>query len=169
LINDLLDLSRLSRGTFEVELTEVPLRDAVASALDSTSPPEGFAADVSIPPDVTVMADQRRLEQVFVNLFTNSYRHGGNRISVSAHLDGSFRVEIAVADNGPGIDDALVDQLFEPFVAGKSSTSSGLGLAISRRLVEAFGGSIAYEQADTGARFRVCLTCGNAPDKGISS
>ncbi|MEA2487631.1 MAG: hypothetical protein QOF16_1285, partial [Actinomycetota bacterium] len=113
---------------------------------------------------VMVVADQRRLEQVFVNLVTNSYRHGGHKISIAAHLDGPDRVEIAVADDGPGIDPALVDQLFEPFVAGKSSTSSGLGLAITRRLVEAFGGSIAYEQADTGARFRVCLACGKAAE-----
>ncbi|MFN2593817.1 MAG: nitrogen regulation protein NR(II) [Actinomycetota bacterium] len=169
LINDLLDLSRLSRGTFVVELTEVNLSHAVVAALDSSIPAETATSEVSIPPGTTVLADQRRLEQVFVNLFTNSFRHGGEKISVSAQPNGSDRVQIKVLDDGPGVDEAMVDQLFEPFVAGKSSTSSGLGLAITRRLVEAFGGTIEYEQSDSGACFRLMLACTPGSDKGSST
>lgn len=168
LINDLLDLSRLSRGTFVVELTDVPLAAAVSGALEATNTPDGAVTDVSIAPDIVVVADQRRLEQVFVNLFTNAFHHGGKVVAVDAHVDNGT-VEVVVADDGPGIDDALVENLFEPFVAGKSSSTSGLGLAITRRLVEAFGGSIAYEKSERGARFRVCLACGEPADKGNST
>nr|MDQ3878925.1 HAMP domain-containing histidine kinase [Actinomycetota bacterium] len=169
LINDLLDLSRLSRGTFVIDLTDVPLRDVVAAALDSTTPPEGFTTDVSVPDDIIVAADQRRLEQVFVNLFTNSYRYGGQKLSVVARSADSTVVEVQITDDGPGVDPTLQDQLFEPFVAGKSSTSSGLGLAITKRLVEAFGGKIEYDPSASGASFRVYLPCGNQSDKGIST
>jgi signal transduction histidine kinase len=94
---------------------------------------------------------------VLVNLLTNAYRYGGHTIRVTARRRGSDAV-IEVEDDGEGVPEHLVGQLFEPFTRGENSGEggAGLGLAITQRIVEHLGGAITYESRDpVGARFLV--------------
>ncbi|MEA2461022.1 MAG: hypothetical protein QOH90_1199, partial [Actinomycetota bacterium] len=157
LINDLLDLSRLQSGKFNVSLEAVPLDAALGDALLASPAPEGKQVDLEVPSDLGVVADPVRLQQVFTNLLTNAYKYGGPSISVHAAHSKNV-VEVSFADNGRGLPDDYVEQVFDPFVRGETAgqTGSGLGLAITKGLVEAQGGSIRYEAVEPqGARF-VC-------------
>jgi signal transduction histidine kinase len=123
-------------------------------------PPEGHTVRVAVGQDISVLADSNRLDQVLTNLLSNAFRHGGPNVAIEAqHVNGV--VQLVVADDGPGIPDDLRPHLFEPFARAldaQARQGSGLGLAIARTLVEAFGGSLSYEQADgSGARFVVQL------------
>lgn len=172
LVANLLDLSRLDSGRAEVELVPTELRTAVERALDTVTVPAGRSLEVDLPDSVRVLADPIRLEQVVLNLLTNALRYGGPHVTVSVSGAGttdrtdasqalSARVRLVVEDDGPGIDAALRDRLFEPFTRGPAAGAvggSGLGLALSRRLVEAFGGTLTHEsRSEGGARFVVSL------------
>lgn len=156
LIQNLLDLSKVETGKFEVELRPVHLGHATAAALDAVPPPPGKRVEVHVPPDLRVDADPIRLEQVFVNLLTNAYRYGGSTIVVEAARNGDG-VRATVSDDGPGIPPDLVRNMFDPFYRGPATqtiSGSGLGLAICRALMEMFDGGIEHEAVEpTGARF----------------
>jgi two-component system sensor histidine kinase KdpD len=103
-----------------------------------------------------VRADPFRLEEVFVNLFSNSAKYGASSITVTS----GDSVRVTVVDDGPGIPRDLEPRLFEPFTRGMDQsgvTGSGLGLSIARRLVQAFGGTIDYDPTETGATFVISL------------
>jgi signal transduction histidine kinase len=104
-----------------------------------------------------------RLTQVLLNLVLNAgaavaSRAGGGRVVVRARRAGD-RVHVEVEDNGPGVDPAVRDRLFEPFVTTKDvGEGTGLGLAVCRGLVESVGGDIALDaRYEGGARFVVTL------------
>lgn len=159
LINNLLDLAQIDRGALLMRRESVPLAAAVRRALEAAPPPDGVRVDVLIDEAATVLGDAGRVEQVIVNLLTNSYRYGGPTIQVEAARRGATTA-LVVADDGPGIPPELASVLFEPFRRGPDAQGrgSGLGLAICRRLVEAMGGEIAYEaNSPSGARFTVRL------------
>jgi PAS domain S-box-containing protein len=107
-----------------------------------------FTADV----DRDVMADPDRLRNLFENLMRNAIEHGGEDVSIRVgDLDGGFYV----ADDGPGIDEDVADELFEPGQSGTDG-NTGFGLAIVQEIVTAHGWSIvATESAEGGARFEV--------------
>lgn len=154
----LLDLSQVESGEMNLDIRPSPVadivRDAVAAA--PAGPPVSVAVDeVS---SVDALVDRTRLEQVIVNLVANAARYGTNVWVAARHRDG--RVMIVVEDDGPGVPDELVPHLFEPFVRGPDARGegAGLGLTITRRLIEAIGGTIGYEPRDPqGARFVVWL------------
>jgi signal transduction histidine kinase len=107
------------------------------------------------------MADTQRLDQVLSNLLTNAYKYGEGEVRLQA-MAHSGTVVICVSDNGPGVAEDFVRQLFEPFSrardAAGSAEGAGLGLAIARRAAEAFGGQVWYERPpDGGSRFCVRL------------
>ena len=110
-------------------------------------------------PDAFVLADRFRLEQVIVNLIQNALEalegvaNPSVTLSVKSVGDG---VELVVADNGPGLPDAIREQLFTPFVTSKAN-GLGLGLIISRDIVAAFKGELNLRPSDTGAVFVVTL------------
>ncbi len=117
--------------------------------------------DSILPADsVRMTADPEQLKQVLLNVFLNAVdaMGDGGTLTVSLHeLRKDNRVEIAVDDTGPGISDGIRDRLFEPFASSKPS-GTGLGLTISRRIVESHGGTIVAEnRAAGGARFRITL------------
>ncbi|MFN2587299.1 MAG: ATP-binding protein [Actinomycetota bacterium] len=152
----LLDLSQLESGEIRLGIRPTPVADAVRDAVSAA--PGG--ASVSIAVDeaspVYALVDPTRLQQVLVNLVANASRYG-DAVWVSARRRDD-RVMIVVEDDGPGVPDELVPHLFEPFVRGPDARGegSGLGLTITRRLVEALGGTIGYEPRDPqGARFVV--------------
>jgi two-component system sensor histidine kinase KdpD len=104
-------------------------------------------------------ADYTLVDQVLTNLLENAARHSpaGGTIRVRARERDGW-IDVAVSDEGPGIDPTEQARIFEPFTRGQGSSSSGVGLAICRAIVEAHGGAISVEKADTGgARFLFTL------------
>ena len=155
----------LSRNVLEYGRSEEPQPQRVRLALgtavavaaeDAGLSSEGVKLTRAIPARFTVHADPDQLHRVLVNLMRNARqaiegdaarvgRKGGVRVS-AAH-DGGQAV-IRISDNGPGIPPRLSDQLFEPFVSGRSSDGTGLGLTISRELAVSHGGDLRL--VDTG-------------------
>lgn len=159
LVSSLLDLSRLETGSVRITMTPTRVAEVVAQALETAPPPDGSAVAVDVPDGLTAVTDADRLHEIVVNLLTNAYRYGGPSVSVSAH-NGAGNVRLAVTDDGEGVPEGFVGELFQPFSRAGSVTGtpgSGLGLTISHRLAKAVGGDLAYEPGDGGARFVVTL------------
>jgi CheY-like chemotaxis protein/anti-sigma regulatory factor (Ser/Thr protein kinase) len=117
-----------------------------------------------------VFADRQRLKQVLLNLLSNAikYNRAGGDVQVSFARSSEGRIRIVVADTGPGIPDDRLDRLFEPFERLDAEYSeiegTGLGLALSRRLVEAMGGSLEVEsEPGKGSTFTIELDTAQAP------
>ena len=163
LVEKLLDLSRLQAGGVHPAREWVSVEDVVLAARDGLAVPEQHVR-VSIPPDLpSVRGDAAQLERVFANLLENASRYAGTApVSVNAtHTDS--KVIVSVVDQGPGIAEAELQRIFEPFYRGPAAggsqwTGSGLGLAIARGFVEASGGSLTAESLPgQGTTFSVTL------------
>ncbi|HEX9462338.1 MAG TPA: sensor histidine kinase [Alphaproteobacteria bacterium] len=153
LINQVLDLAKIDAGRFDWQIGPVDLRGVVADAAAAVG---GLFSDKSVtlaaglPDDLPqVRADRDQLMQVFINLLSNAVkfcRSGTGRVAVTVRRLGAA-LEIRVVDNGPGIAAQDLDTIFEKFrQVGDALTNkpagSGLGLPISRRIIEHFGGRI---------------------------
>jgi signal transduction histidine kinase len=159
LVANLLDLSQLDGGRVRFSFGVVDAAAAAGRALDAAPPPRGIDVAMSVPAELLMWVDPVRFEQVVTNLLTNAYRYGGPHVAIAGARDGDA-VRIVVTDDGSGVPDDLVPRLFEPFARGSNAESkggSGIGLALCRRLTEAFGGSIRYEAAGPGASFTMTL------------
>ena len=159
LADDLYDVSRLESAQLVLSPRPVDLAAVVHSALASVPAPRDV--DVRIPFGVEVLADARRLEQVIANLVENGLSHGAPPVVVGLEQAADGRVVLSITDHGPGVDEALWANLFSGFrplpgTAG-AGPRTGLGLGLVRGLVEAMGGTVAYEPAEAGARFVVSL------------
>jgi signal transduction histidine kinase/ActR/RegA family two-component response regulator len=168
LVDEVLDISRIEAGELplSVEPIEIgPLLDDVIELVQPIADGRG----VTIPtPELTdrsgyVRADNQRLKQVLINLLSNAvkYNREGGEVRISVEAAGSDRMRIAVSDTGPGIDAGSLARLFTPFErldAGADVQGTGLGLALSRSLVEAMGGRIEVEsELGKGSTFTVEL------------
>ncbi|MBI2889292.1 MAG: PAS domain S-box protein [Nitrospirae bacterium] len=169
-ISNLLDLSRIEAGRFQLQLSACSARevlDEVLEALGSRAREKGIqlvrAADVPDRESSRIRADRDRLRQVLVNLCSNAIRFTpeGGRVDVDLRA-GRDGVEIGFADTGIGIPEDDQPRIFEKFFqAGNVSGSlrkdgTGLGLAISKAIVEAHGGSIGFvSEPGRGSRFSV--------------
>lgn len=171
LIIDLLDLSRMEAGEFDISVGPVDVAKAVSTAVASAPAPADRTVSIDVDGVAPVAADPARLEQVLVNLLGNAYRYGGPALRIEAHErpDG---VVVSVADDGPGVLEDLVPRLFQRFRKGRAANKRGgvgLGLAIARGFVDAMGGRIWYEPNEPGgARFSVLLrraSEGEPPDR----
>ena len=159
LVANLLDLSQLEGGRVRFSFGAVDVATAARRALDAAPAPGESDVTVSVPDGLSVWADPVRFDQVLTNLLTNAYRYGGPKVSIEGRRIDST-VEVAVGDDGSGVPADLVPRLFEPFARGSNAETqggSGIGLALCRRLVEAFGGDIRYESTGPGARFTIRL------------
>jgi signal transduction histidine kinase len=160
LINDILDLSKVESGKLELEVVDFDLRGVVAQALEvveGRSAAKGLFLRSSIAHGVPVffVGDPNRLRQVIINLLGNSIKfteHGGVTLRVDPDPVDSRpgRLRFAISDTGIGIPEDKVDLIFESFSQADSSTTrnyggTGLGLTISRQLVELLGGQIWVE------------------------
>lgn len=161
LVDDVLVVPRLEVDRLLIEPTDFPLRPAAFRIADLVFPPGGEkSASVTIGGNVAVHADPNRVEQVLRNLLENAAKHGGSQASVDATARGDEWL-ITVSDDGPGLRPEDRDRVFAPFEQGDPAAGPGaglgLGLTVSRVLVEAMGGRIWYEPGfPTGARF--CFT-----------
>ncbi len=158
-------------GAAEPELRAVRLSDAVGaalSALDAAVAARGVSVQVEVPPGAAVRADPAGLELVLQNLLGNAARFAddaGPRVAVRAERPLPTAWRVLVSDNGPGIDPAHHDRIFEPFVQLRRDDSggTGLGLSICRRIVERLGGSIGVDsRPGAGSRFWVELRAADA-------
>ena len=166
LINDVLDLAKIEAGRMELEPTEISVPAVLDSAVSMHSERAqrgGIALSLTTDPEeITVLADERRVRQVVFNLLSNAIKFTppDGRVDVSARLDDAV-VEIAVADTGPGIPDADQEAIFQEFeqsASGKEAEGTGLGLPLSRKLVELHGGRLWVEsEVGRGTTFRFTL------------
>jgi len=153
-VDNLLDMSRLQAGALAVFPRPAGLEEIVARALDDLGPPSRqVAAEIPVSlPEVRV--DPAILERVIVNLTTNAIRYSpdGQPPLLTASALGD-RVELRVADRGPGIPEPERDRVFVPFQRlgdTDNTTGVGLGLALSRGLAEAMGGTLEPEETPGG-------------------
>jgi signal transduction histidine kinase/CheY-like chemotaxis protein len=171
LLNDILDLSKVEAGKMELDLVDVSLRqlleDGVALVRERAIR-KGLSLDVTVDGDVdAVTADPLRLKQVLVNLVTNAVKFtpDGGRIDVRAQrAEGEVRV--AVRDTGVGIAETDQQRIFDAFQQGPRSASeaaegTGLGLTLSRRIVELHGGRLwVASRPGHGSTFTFALPLG---------
>jgi signal transduction histidine kinase len=172
LINDVLDLAKVEAGKMELELSEVAILDVLRSAVSMYSEQASRAGvELSLkaePKEITIRADGRRVRQIVFNLVSNAVKFtpAAGRVEVSARLDDD-RVEIAVADSGPGIAANELEAIFEEFTqatGSKQAEGTGLGLPLSRKLVELHGGRLWVDSTSgTGATFRFTLPVSSFP------
>jgi len=158
LVDDLLDVARVTTGRIVVERQPVPLADVARRALQAFDAAGKTAHhEVILKTDpVWVIGDASRLEQVVANLVDNALRYTarGGRVQVSVQRDGAEAV-VRVRDTGRGIPSALLPQIFDLFVRGGGASHAradglGLGLTLVRRLVELHGGSVEAHSAGEG-------------------
>jgi PAS domain S-box-containing protein len=175
LVNDLVDMSRMTNGKLQIELEPLPVVPALEAALESIRP-AAEAKDISIHTswevhDANVLADATRLQQILWNLLSNAVKFtpNGGQISVSAEqVDG--RIRIAVSDTGIGIDPAFLPHVFDRFRQADSATTRrygglGLGLAIVHDLVRLHGGEVEVSSPgiDQGSTFVVTFSASQEP------
>lgn len=160
LIGDLLDFSRIISGKIRLDVGLVDLASVVAAAIDVVSPAadaKGISLQIVLDPQAGhVSGDPERLQQVMWNLLSNAVKFTpkGGRVEVRlSRVDSG--VEITVSDNGLGIDAEFLPYVFERFRQADSATTRrqaglGLGMAITKHLVELHGGTIRAESAGEG-------------------
>ena len=168
LVNDLLDMQKLKLGQIRFDMAMTNLQDVVRAAMNAL---EELAAQTGISivlDDLTgnaqVYCDAARIEQVMTNLLSNALKYSppGSQIEVTISREAG-NIQVAVNDNGPGVTPRFEPQLFEAFTQADTGNtrhpgSSGLGLAISRGIIEQHGGSMGYaKRHGGGARFYFLL------------
>jgi signal transduction histidine kinase/DNA-binding response OmpR family regulator len=169
LVDDLLDVSRITRGKIELKIGPVEVQQVVAAAIETSRPNvDGHRHTLSIQlPTETlhVRGDFARVSQVLSNLINNAakYTPRGGRISLSAAADGDA-VAFRIRDSGVGIPPEYITTIFDPFTQvdrslARSNGGLGIGLTLVRRLVEMQGGSVSArsEGRNRGSEFTVRL------------
>ena len=165
LVNDVLDLSKVEAGRLELELTAFDVKAAIAESIAGLRP-LADKKNLNLTTDVepgTVVADRGRFRQILYNLLSNAikYTPDGGDVAVHAQItpDGAI---VSVADSGIGISEDDLPHLFEEFrqlgSPEQRQPGTGLGLSLTRRLVEAHGGTLEVSSApDMGSTFTVIL------------
>ncbi len=173
LINEILDLARIEAGRMELTLEPVPLHALSEECLDMLHP-QAEARSITLindlgSDDCLALADPFRLKQVLVNLIGNAikYNRDHGRVTLRARPDGDF-CQIDIIDSGIGISPEMQTRLFTPFdrlgVEAQHTDGTGIGLAITRHLIELMGGAITCQSAaGEGSTFRIILPAPSAP------
>jgi two-component system sensor histidine kinase BaeS len=177
LVADLLELARLDAREFSLHPGPVDVAEVArhaALALEPAAREVGLRLVVAGEPGpVMAVADPERLAQVVANLVENALKYAATTVEV-ATLSLPDRVEIGVADDGPGIDPEDLPRVFERLYTSRRQpgrqVGTGLGLAIVRELVSAMGGRVSVGRtAEGGTRFVVALTASSDPPGGSTS
>jgi signal transduction histidine kinase len=169
MVTDLLDLSRIETGNLSVTMSAVDIH-ALMTEVKAVVETDAalMAVEIDLPEveaPAWVRADRSRLCQVFINLLSNAvkYNRQGGQVRISIHpLPASDRVSIRFEDTGAGMSPQQIEHLFEPFNRlgreGQNISGSGIGLVITRQLVQLMGGHIEVEShPGRGSRFSVDL------------
>jgi two-component system, sensor histidine kinase len=174
LVDDLLDVSRITQGRIEIQRSPVELSAVVRQALESVDPQvreKRHTIHTALASGLYVEGDSTRLVQCVSNILTNAvkYTDPGGEIQVTLALEGESAV-VTIADNGVGIPPALLPRVFELFVQGdrsldRSQGGLGIGLSVVRRLIEMQGGAVSGSSRGTGqgSTFQISLPAIAAP------
>ncbi len=154
LVNEVLDLSRIESGRLEIKLEPVPVAPIIEACLSQIRPlaaQRGIGVALQLNATCAMQADRTRLKQVLLNLLSNAvkYNREGGSIQVNCAPSGAQRLRISVRDSGHGIAADSLPRLFKPFERLESAyegiEGTGIGLALSKKLVEAMLGTIGVE------------------------
>ena len=172
LINELLDLSRIESGKLNISLEQVFLNSVVVEAMklvEEVFKEHEVTFNNQCANNLELVADPNRLRQVLVNLFTNAakYNHKGGSITLHCESHRNDKLRIIVSDTGPGIAKDKLEDLFVPFERLGAELGevdgTGIGLALSKQLVELMGGTIGVDTIlDKGSAFWVELPIGES-------
>ena len=168
LVDDLVDMSRISRGTIELRRARTPLAGVIRNAVDASAPlvtAGRHALTLEVDESIVVDADPVRIAQVFGNLLNNAAKYGepGGHIHLVARRDGSEAV-VRIVDDGIGIEPTMLPHVFELFTQERraqhrAQDGLGIGLTLVRTLVEMHGGRVdaSSDGRGCGAEFVVRL------------
>jgi signal transduction histidine kinase/CheY-like chemotaxis protein len=164
LLNDILDLSKVEAGRMDLEPAPFDVGLLIEHCIQMVKEKavrKGLAINVNAGDGVgSIRADERRLRQVFLNLLSNAVKFSRSRIDVHSSVEGPT-LTLSVSDDGPGIAPEDQNLIFEAFQQGKRPSreeGTGLGLTLSRRIVELHGGTISVEsELDKGSTFTVSI------------
>ncbi|MCP4157747.1 MAG: response regulator [bacterium] len=182
IIDSILDFSKIEAGKLDIETLDFNLRTELEDQMDIPAlhtQEKGVELVARIAPDVPLLlkGDPARLQQVLTNLLGNAIKftaHGEVLVDVSLvrkENNGTVILSFAVTDSGIGIQEDMLEHLFEPFTQGDGSTSrkyggTGLGLTISKQLIEMMGGSLSVESVvGKGSTFRFTVQLQEQPDQ----
>lgn len=175
MINDVLDLSAMEVGKVDVSLQHVQAEAAARSALEVVAPlaaKNRVSCDVEVTSEVSAHADPRRLHQCLINLLSNAIKFAeGGRVHLrvrQAVSNGRGYAAFDVCDDGPGMSEATMQRLFQPFMQADEGQTrrhqgAGLGLAITRRLARMMGGEVAVKsEVGVGSLFTLYIPAADA-------
>ena len=176
LVNDVLDLSKVAAGQMDLAIESVPLRPLVAEVVDRLRPmadARRLRLTTEMAPGIAVQADHRRLEQVLANLVSNAIKFTPDEGSVRVVVKRRRQVvQVSVFDTGIGIPPDQHERIFMEFTQvedgrNRRHDGTGLGLPLSRRLVELMGGRI-WVKSDPGggSEFSFTLPASTSPQRG---
>ncbi len=167
LINEILDLSRIELGKFDIALADVEIKEVLYECerlISLAAEKRGifFENHTEGLANIKVRVDRTRFKQILINLLSNAVKYNteNGKIVLRYSIQPHNRVKILISDTGKGVDDKLQDQLFKPFERLGAEYSeiegAGIGLAISKLLIERMGGDIGFmQQEKQGATFWV--------------
>jgi signal transduction histidine kinase len=179
LIDDLLDLSRVSRGLVTLDASLLDARQIVNGAVEQVRPlidARRHSVTIQMPIDAAfVHGDQKRLVQILANVLNNAakYTPEGGEIVVALDIDGD-KVRYTVSDNGIGIAPHMLNQVFDLFAQAERSSDRaqgglGIGLALVRNLVALHGGRIAAASGGLGQGSRFTITLPRVAEPGVAA
>lgn len=170
IIDELLDLSKIEAGKLKLEIQEVPLNDFINQTVALVKPlmvQKGQILEINISDNVpyTFMADPLRLKQALCNLLSNAYKftQPNKKITFNCYLKEQEYIAFSVTDEGPGIPEADIPRIVQPFEQGKNNNDSaikgtGLGLPLVKRIAELHGGTLEIRsKVAQGSHFIITL------------
>ncbi|WP_265442820.1 sensor histidine kinase [Acetivibrio straminisolvens] len=160
LVEDLLYLSRLDTIEENYRFSDLDFRDFINTCLErmyGIASKSGITLEVqNINDAVLIYADEDKLFRAFTNIIGNCIRYANNTVSIIPKIIDFSKIEIVIRDDGPGIDSNELPNIFERFYKGKKG-NVGLGLAISKNIIEKHNGKITARNSESGAVFTIVL------------
>ena len=175
LINEVLDLARIEAGKLTLSIEPIHAGEAVQSTLDLLEPVAREHGIVFRKPESPgwarfILADRQRFQQVILNLLSNAikYNQPGGSVTIACQVKDASNFRLAITDTGDGVPEEKIEKLFQPFerLVGDQSgiEGTGIGLALSKRLMVAMGGTIGVEsRLGAGSTFWLELPLGECP------
>jgi signal transduction histidine kinase len=169
IVNDVLDMSKIEAGKYELSNEAVDVRQVIGESMRMVNEQANDRnIDLAVqqsPEDMVIFADERAIKQITLNLLSNAVKFSseGGRIDIRATLDDANGFQLDIEDRGIGMTEAELERALQPFgqakaVLTREHSGTGLGLPITKGLVEALGGQLAIETAaGRGTRVRVIL------------